>query len=67
MSRIIKTKKILVSPNAIEKIMGVWGCSKGTVYNALAFRSKSKLAAELRSAALNTYGGVEKTIPVMID
>lgn len=67
MSRVIKIKKILVSSSAVEKIMSIWGCSKATVYNALAFRSKSKLASEIRNAALNSYGGVEKTIPVMID
>lgn len=67
MSRIIKIKKILVSSSAVEKMMSIWGCSKATVYNALAFRSKSKLASEIRNTALNSYGGVEKTIPVMID
>lgn len=67
MSRVIRMKKILVAPKEIEKIMEAWGCTKATVYNALSYRSNSKLATELRSAAINVHGGVEKSIPVMID
>lgn len=67
MSKIIKTKRILVSSSAILKIISIYGCSKASVYNALAFRSRSKLASDIRATALNSYGGVEKTIPVMID
>lgn len=67
MSKIIKTKKILVSPVGIQRLMDAWGCSKPTVYNALSYRSKSKLASDIRNTAINSCGGIEKTIPVMID
>lgn len=67
MSRIIKTKKILVAPKEIKRLQDTWGCSLPTIYNALCYRSMSRLATEIRNAALKSHGGIEKTIPVMID
>lgn len=67
MSKIIKVEKILVSPREIRLMMDVFGCTKTMVYNALAFRSNSTMAADIRSAALKTHGGVLAKVPMAVD
>lgn len=57
----------MVAPKEIKRLQDTWGCSLPTVYNALCYRSKSKLSSEIREAALKSHGGIEKTIPMMID
>lgn len=36
-----------------------YGCRRETIYNALAFRSQSKQAEEIRQDALNDFGDIE--------
>lgn len=58
MTRLIKKERILIDPSKIDKIMDSVGCHKAAVYNALAYRSNSKLAEDIRDMAINRYGGV---------
>lgn len=54
-----KIKKILVNgPETVGDIASKIGCGKVAVYNALSYRSNSKMAQDIRSMALNRYGGV---------
>lgn len=59
MNKIAKKERILVERSKISKIMSVMGCCQASVYNALAFRSNSKQAGEIRNLALNRFGGVK--------
>lgn len=62
-----KIKKILVKgPEIIERIASSTGCGKVTVYNALAFRSNSKQAQDIREMALNRYGGVPTNQTILV-
>lgn len=54
-----KIKIIKVSLEGRKKLAERYGCRRETIYNALAFRSQSKLSEDIRQAALNEYGGVE--------
>lgn len=67
MSKIKKMEKILVSPKEIKIMMDIFGCTKSMVYNALAFRSNSSLASDIRTAALKTHGGVLTKVPIVVD
>jgi len=52
----IQKKKILVVPkNCIVQIAKAHGCTKTTVYNALAMRSMSDLALAIRNDAEKNY------------
>ena len=55
-----RKKKIIQVPrknvDALAKVMGV---KNTTVWNALAFRSDSENAQQIRRLALSTYGGIE--------
>lgn len=42
------------------------GCGQAAVYNALAFRTNSKLAGDIRSLATNIYGGVQVSERVLV-
>ena len=56
----VRKKKIIQVPrknvDALAKVMGV---KNTTVWNALAFRSDSENAQQIRRLALSTYGGIE--------
>lgn len=41
-----------------EKIANAMGCSRTSVFNALAYRSESENAKVIRKKALEEYGGV---------
>lgn len=64
MVKIAKVQKILIDEEKIPKLMKDFGCSRGTVYNAIAYRSNSKLAEKIRDQACNRYGGEPVKIPV---
>ena len=58
----MQVKKIKIIKVSLEgrKMLAVrYGCRRETIYNALAFRSQSKQAEEIRNDALNEFGGVE--------
>lgn len=52
-----KFDKILVAEPKINVIAQEFGCSKVCVYNALAYRSNSKLACDIRRLAIDKYEG----------
>ena len=54
-----KIKIIKVSLEGRKKLAERYGCRMETIYNALAFRSQSKQAEEIRQDALNEFGGVK--------
>ena len=54
-----KIKIIKVSPEGRKMLAARYGCRRETIYNALAFRSQSKQAEEIRQDALNDFGDIE--------
>lgn len=58
MDRIIYKPKILVRKTKIEKIAKAAGCSEAAVYNAIAFKSNSQAAIDIRNITLSMYGGL---------
>ena len=56
----VKRIKIIKLPlEGRKKLAERYGCRRETIYNALAFRSQSKQAENIRQDALNEFGGVE--------
>lgn len=56
----IQTKrfdKILVAEPKINKIAQEIGCCRSCVYNAISYRSNSKLANRIRTLAIEKYDG----------
>ena len=64
--KIVKIEKILIDKDKIPKIMKIFGCGKATVYNALAYRSNSQQAQDIRSCALNRYGAEPVQVPQLV-
>lgn len=62
-----KKKIIQIPPKNVELLAKAVGVAKITVWNALAFRSDSENAQQIRRLALSTYGGVETTKIVLTD
>ena len=62
-----KKKIIQIPPKNVELLAKAMGVAKVTVWNALAFRSDSENARQIRKLALSTYGGVESTRLVLSD
>lgn len=66
MNKVVKIEKILIDKDKIPRIMKVFGCSRTTVYNALAYRSGSQLAQDIRSCALTRYGAESVKVPQLV-
>ena len=66
MKKVVKIEKILIDKDKIPKIMKIFGCGKATVYNALAYRSNSQQAQDIRSCALNRYGAEPVQVPQLV-
>lgn len=66
MKKLVKIEKILIDKDKIPKIMKIFGCGKATVYNALAYRSNSQQAQDIRSCALNRYGAEPVEVPQLV-
>ena len=66
MKKVVKIEKILIDKDKIPKIMKIFGCCKSTVYNALAYRSNSQQAQDIRSCALNRYGAEPVKVPQLV-
>lgn len=58
-------KIIVVARKNIDVLAKVTRSSETTVYNALAYRSDSEKAQEIRRLALSSYGGIETKRPVL--
>lgn len=50
----------------IPNLMKKFGCGKSSVYNALAFRSYSQQAVDIRSYALNFCGAEKVKVPQIV-
>lgn len=66
MNKVVKIEKILIDKDEIPKIMKIFGCGKTTVYNALAYRSNSQQAQDIRSCALYRYGAEPVKVPQLV-
>lgn len=63
-----RRKKIIqVPPENVELLAKAMNVGKVTVWNALAYRSDSDNAQQIRRLALSTYGGLETTKTIMRD
>lgn len=59
MDKIVYKPKILVRESKIMKIAHSSGCkSRAAVYNALAFKTNSQLAVNIRNVACSLYGAI---------
>ena len=58
---VLKQKKIKVNRTSLAALAAMFGCTVTKVYNALAFRSNSDSAEQIRQEALQNYGGKEVT------
>lgn len=56
-----KKKVITVPRGAVDGIRRSLNVDRATVYNALAYRSNSETAQQIRRLATSTYGGIETT------
>ena len=62
----MRRKKIIQVPRKnIDLLAKTMNVGKVTVWNALAFRSDSDNAKQIRRLALSTYGGIETTKTIM--
>ena len=58
----VRKKKIIQIPRKnVDLIAKAVNVSPVTVWNALAFRSDSENAQQIRRLAISTYGGIETT------
>ncbi len=68
MDKVVYNKKILVRKSKISKIAKAVGCSEAAVYNAIAFKTKSQLAMDIRAITCNMYGGIlVKKYPELVE
>ena len=55
-----KKKKIIKVPKgAVQELMEWFDCAKGTIYNALAYRTEGEIPSKIRNTALKVFNGVE--------
>lgn len=66
MDKIVKKLKILVDLDKISKLAEKNGCHTTCVYNALAYRTNSKKAGEIRKMALERFGGEIVKVPMRV-
>lgn len=61
-----RRKKIIqVPPKNVELLAKAMNVGKVTVWNALAYRSDSDNAQQIRRLALSAYGGIETVKTIM--
>lgn len=62
----VRRKKIIQVPRKnVDLLAKAMNVAPVTVWNALAFRSDSENAQQIRRLAISTYGGVETTKMIM--
>lgn len=49
----------MIDKSKVDILMSRFECGRATVYNALAYKTNSELAENIRQEALNRYGGVQ--------
>lgn len=62
MEKLVRKKKILIVKDKIPSVMEKFGCCLSGVYNALAYRSNSKLAKAIRTYVLQECGGQKVSV-----
>ncbi len=68
MDKVIFKPKILIRKSKINKIANTIGCCDAAVYAAIAFKTNSKLATDIRDVACNRYGGIlVKKYPELVE
>ncbi len=68
MDKIVFKPKILIRKSKIGKIAKTVGCCDAAVYAAIAFKTNSKLAVDIREVATNRYGGIlVKKYPELVE
>ncbi len=60
-----KKKIIQIPPKNIPLLAEAMKVGKVTVWNALAYRSDSENAKQIRRLALSSYGGIETTKTIL--
>lgn len=65
--KLVRKYKILVSLDNINSLMDATGKSRVCVYNALAYRTNSKLAQRIRMLALDKFGGKRVIVPALVE
>ncbi len=58
MDKVVYKQKILVRKSKIAKIAKAVGCSDAAVYNAIAFKTNSQLAIDIRDITCRMFGGI---------
>lgn len=66
MNKVVKKEKIIMDVDKIPNLMKKFGCGRAAVYNALAFRSYSQQAADIRSYALYFLGAEKVKVPQIV-
>ena len=62
----VRKKKIIQVPRKnVDLLAATMNVAPVTVWNALAFRSDSENAQQIRRLALSTYGGIETTKTIL--
>ena len=64
MAKIVRITKIIVPKDQISVLMTRFGYKKVAVYNALAYRSQSSVAQQIRKMALDSLGGKKVRVPM---
>ncbi|WP_308277325.1 hypothetical protein [Prevotella sp.] len=64
MAKLINKTKIIVPKEQISVLMNRFGYKKTAIYNALAYRSHSSVAQNIRKMALDSLGGRKVRLPM---
>ena len=64
MAKLINKTKIIVPKEQISVLMNRFGYKKTAIYNALAYRSHSSVAQNIRKMALDSLGGRKVILPM---
>lgn len=68
MDKVVYKPKILVRKSKIGKIAKSVGCCNAAVYAAIAYKTKSKLAVDIRNVTCNRFGGIlVKKYPELVE
>ena len=68
MDKVVYKPKILIRKSKSGKIAKSVGCCNAAVYAAIAYKTNSELAANIRNVACNKYGGIlVKKFPELVE
>ena len=64
MAKLVNKTKIIVPKEQISVLMARFGYQRTAVYKALAYRSQSSVAQNIRKMALDSLGGKKVRLPM---